>query len=494
MVIQITPHTEPAQVAQGIPEAESPQKIKPEKDGLGVFAKLLAGLSGRGLSGHGLTATAEEGATGAELPGDALLAEEAQSADLQMIAKDKGKGTRTGKIAQEAAIAAAPEKNGAIKTKTTGDIEPEPVEFGLSEQEMNLLFSVGRLVGQPEEDISGEESAKLAIEADSESDSLESIEAIFARLAEGAALAQAEKQTATASSMATGELAQNRKNPVEKTKSQGASAETLAFDRQATQELANDAFLRQAEAKKAVGSEKEGRNRLEEARNRDRRRVATLEVRDFRSTGATAESTGKDGAVQIRVGAESRMPSGAGNREVTLELRLTNQGQEAPSAQNSWEAKASQAFESMLARELHQNFNNDIVRHASVMLRDNNEGTIRLALKPESLGNVKISLEMVENKITGHIVVESEEALRAFEREIASLEKAFRDSGFEGADLEMSLAADGREQQQWQETEASRSLPWQFAASRYDETAEQMEIPLTLDVYRHGARAINMLA
>jgi flagellar hook-length control protein FliK len=101
---------------------------------------------------------------------------------------------------------------------------------------------------------------------------------------------------------------------------------------------------------------------------------------------------------------------------------------------------------------------------------------------------------MAENRITGHIIVESEEALRAFEREISSLEQAFRDSGFEGANLEMSLAADGREaQQQWQEAEASRFLSGQIAASRYDATVERMDMPLILDPYQQGTRAINVL-
>jgi hypothetical protein len=100
---------------------------------------------------------------------------------------------------------------------------------------------------------------------------------------------------------------------------------------------------------------------------------------------------------------------------------------------------------------------------------------------------------MAENKIIGHIVVESEEALRAFEREISSLEKAFRDSGFDSANLDMSLAADGRgAEQQWQETEASRLLPGQVAASRYDAALEQMAVPITLDIYQ-GTGAVNVL-
>jgi flagellar hook-length control protein FliK len=51
---------------------------------------------------------------------------------------------------------------------------------------------------------------------------------------------------------------------------------------------------------------------------------------------------------------------------------------------------------------------------------------------------------MADNKVTGHILVESEEALRAFEKEIHSLEQAFKDGGFQGASLEVSVSADGR--------------------------------------------------
>ena len=102
----------------------------------------------------------------------------------------------------------------------------------------------------------------------------------------------------------------------------------------------------------------------------------------------------------------------------------------------------SKGFEDALARELRGDLSSNIVRQAAIIVRDGNEGTIRLSLRPGSLGDVKIRLELTENKITGHIVLESNEALRAFERELPVLEKAFRDSGFSETNLEMSLAQD----------------------------------------------------
>ena len=489
MVIITTPHTEPAQATQNIPDVESPQKLKPEKNGIGVFAKILAGLTNRGLQKTG----AEEGAITAS--GDIPLAENAEFNDLKAVLNSKG-SVRAGKTTREAAPTAENEKIKTKKSQKIDEIEPEQTQLH-PQQDKNIFFALSRLTDQGTEQIPWEENGEYVLKADSIHNKRETLktEVVFATSSQDTTAVGQEKQTTTTTAFAIQELTEKPKNTYEKIKNRVNSTESPVSDRQAAKELPNDTTLQQSQAKKTVVGEN-GRNRLEEARNRDRRRGQSLalEVRDFRSTGTQNEAANKDSAINLRAVAETRLPSEGTSREITLELRLPNQGQDT-TAVSSWEAKAGQAFEDMMARELHQNFNNDIVRHASVMLRDSGEGTIRLALKPESLGNVKIRLEMAENKITGHIIVESEEALRAFEQEISSLEKAFRDSGFDGANLEMSLAADSREaQQQWQGTEASRALPWQFAASRYDIAVERMEIPLTLDVYWQGARAINVLA
>jgi flagellar hook-length control protein FliK len=133
------------------------------------------------------------------------------------------------------------------------------------------------------------------------------------------------------------------------------------------------------------------------------------------------------------------------------------------------ENRPVQSFQGMLSRELHENLNGDIVRHASVMLRDGGEGTIRLSLRPETLGTVKIRLEITENKITGRIIVESDEAFKAFEQELHALEQSFRDSGFDGANLEMAFTSgSGQEGQRGREGEAGSLFSGRRAASRYD--------------------------
>jgi hypothetical protein len=236
----------------------------------------------------------------------------------------------------------------------------------------------------------------------------------------------------------------------------------------------------------------ESRSRLAEPRQKDKRRDRlNIEVRDFRTVNDTASGPPN---VQSARPLETPLP-GRGETEILVELR-GNPGREPQTVDHSWESRAGRSVEDFLARELHQNLNGDIVRHASVALRDGGEGTIRLALRPESLGNVKIRLEMAENKVTGHIIVESEAALRAFEREVSSLEQAFRDSGFDAAELDMSLAREGGGEG-GREDGGRSSLPEQLAALRYDAALERPEPAAgearTGIFTRNGRIAVNML-
>jgi hypothetical protein len=225
------------------------------------------------------------------------------------------------------------------------------------------------------------------------------------------------------------------------------------------------------------GKTGEGEGRSADIRTRDRRRERlNPEVRDLRT--AAGEEAAVAGTADIRPGPEAG--PGGENRsgripetELPVELRSAGakaRGEVAGESEN----RAPESFHEILSRELHQNLNGDIVRHASILLRDGGEGLIRLSLKPESLGNVKIRLEMAENKIAGHIIVESDEALRAFEKEIRSLEQAFRDSGFDGANLEMSLAGDGGQYDDGRRAFFEEPSAFRLAAAAYD----TVEVPL----------------
>ncbi|MDR2096917.1 MAG: flagellar hook-length control protein FliK [Spirochaetaceae bacterium] len=181
------------------------------------------------------------------------------------------------------------------------------------------------------------------------------------------------------------------------------------------------------------------------------------------------------GTARLADAVEPRRVNAAPEAEITVNIR--GEARSAPAGEGvggagGAAAKPSALFENFLARELQQNLNGDIVKQAQVLLREGGEGTIRLSLKPESLGKVKISLEMTENKITGKIVVESGEALRAFEREMDALEQTFRSEGFDGASLSLELS--GHEEPRGGEAEWRTDggrLSVKTASARYDETS-----------------------
>ena len=455
MVIQTSPHTEPASLAaqqSGAPklrgsEAE-PQGIT-KKNQLGVFARILAGLTNKGLPKEGRKS---------DLP-----AEIPEKIDQKPILNSKTKNTK----------------------KKSGDehLLGHP-HLELSVQEKNILSHVKIITDQ------AKPKKKDEIKPDELKVNPQQPGKIFAKeaseekaLSQEAEVLKADVNESLHMEVKPEQLV-NEKTIVQQAKTQIPPAEKTNVDNS----------IPMGQATKVSVNENDNNVKQDNVKSKDKKRNLIFDVKDFRSTENHTEGTQKSNGLQINSGMDNR--ADGVSKEISLELRLHGQGQENSKAATSWEVKAGNAFEDMLARELHQNFNNDIVRHASMALREGSgghtEATIRLTLKPESLGNVKIHLKLAENKITGVIFVDSEDALRAFEREISSLEKAFQESGFEGANLEMSLAADGRGTQQWQETEASRSMSDYFAASRYDEAIEGLESQ-SYDLLSQGTWAINML-
>ena len=63
-----------------------------------------------------------------------------------------------------------------------------------------------------------------------------------------------------------------------------------------------------------------------------------------------------------------------------------------------------------------------------------------MALKPEALGNVKITLELSDKVVSGHITVASREAFEAFRQNLDTLRQAFVQSGFDNATFTLSIA------------------------------------------------------
>lgn len=130
--------------------------------------------------------------------------------------------------------------------------------------------------------------------------------------------------------------------------------------------------------------------------------------------------------------------SSNGENQITMEL--SSQAQKNILSENSQTSSAQgSTFQAMLSNQI-QNNAADFVKAGSIVLKDNNKGSINLILHPESLGNVKINLELNDKMISGKIIVATKEAYEAFRENLNVLKQAFNQSGFDTSNFDVSFA------------------------------------------------------
>jgi flagellar hook-length control protein FliK len=91
---------------------------------------------------------------------------------------------------------------------------------------------------------------------------------------------------------------------------------------------------------------------------------------------------------------------------------------------------------------LRQMAGSELTRAAGIILRDGG-GEIKLTLKPESLGSVRIRMNLVDNAIEGRIIVDNSAVKHIFEGSLDSLMRAFTAEGFQTASLQVSVGGQG---------------------------------------------------
>ena len=128
-----------------------------------------------------------------------------------------------------------------------------------------------------------------------------------------------------------------------------------------------------------------------------------------------------------------------GNATISLSLKNDNQF-----VDNGQIVNHNSDFSSMLSREIASSAK-DLVQTGSIILKDNNAGTINLILNPEELGSVKIKLEISDNQITGKILVASKEAYDAFNQNLNLLKNAFIDSGFSAGGFDLAFTGSNQQ-------------------------------------------------
>jgi len=166
-----------------------------------------------------------------------------------------------------------------------------------------------------------------------------------------------------------------------------------------------------------------------------------LEVRDYR-TRAAAENSQSAGRADKAKGDAIPHRSADIDRDLEMpQIRLVktwNGGAEGVTS------SARPARGSTFSAFLRETMNNQIVKQSGIVLRNDNQGEIRLVLKPEHLGRVRLRIQLDENRLSGRIFVDSNFVKESFEQNMSSLYRAFKNSGFEASGFEVLV--DGGEQ------------------------------------------------
>ncbi len=128
----------------------------------------------------------------------------------------------------------------------------------------------------------------------------------------------------------------------------------------------------------------------------------------------------------------------------------------------------------------------EIVQQAGIILRDGGEGEIRLVLKPEHLGSLRIRLQLGESSLEGRIVVDNSNVKELLEAHLEQLKSALRQEGWASANIDVTLSGGGGDRRD-PTPAAPQAVAGRTAGQFERATPASMELDL-------GFTAVNLLA
>jgi flagellar hook-length control protein FliK len=128
----------------------------------------------------------------------------------------------------------------------------------------------------------------------------------------------------------------------------------------------------------------------------------------------------------------------------------------------------------------------EIVHQAGIILRDGGEGEIRLVLKPENLGSVRIRLQLGESSLEGRIVVDNSNVKELLDAHLEQLKSALRQEGYASANIDVTVSGGGGERRD--------PPPEPVLAAVSGRTAGEFERAATPALLDLGFTTVNLLA
>ncbi|MFW5842871.1 MAG: flagellar hook-length control protein FliK [Spirochaetota bacterium] len=173
--------------------------------------------------------------------------------------------------------------------------------------------------------------------------------------------------------------------------------------------------------------------------------IRTTVVSRSRNSGETDASGGRQSALQDFSGRSDPSVVKEASDGPRFDTPASEAARSGPGSANTSSLEGSRDVAPRhLQQQLKDFATGDVVRHARFVIRENAGGEIRLLLRPEQLGTVRVRLEVQDNRIAGRIIVENTTVRDAFEQTLSDLHRAFREAGLETGSLEVTVGEDGQ--------------------------------------------------
>jgi flagellar protein FlbC len=162
-----------------------------------------------------------------------------------------------------------------------------------------------------------------------------------------------------------------------------------------------------------------------------------LVVVDLRKKSDAKTSSHEGAADALKVPSQVAADKDAGaqfsQRLGALRDGLPEADQKPPAAPSAPQSAGQDAME-----RLREMSGSELIRASNMILKEGG-GEIRLVLKPESLGSIRIRMNLVDNHIEGRIVVDSSAVKQVIDGSIDALTRALTAEGFQTGALQVSV-------------------------------------------------------
>ena len=178
-------------------------------------------------------------------------------------------------------------------------------------------------------------------------------------------------------------------------------------------------------------------------------RVVDLRTKATRSGGAAASSA-EESATAAKSAATAT--TDAKEQNASFMQRLSGARDSSVAVAEKPAPAASAQTQTPLER-LRDMAGSELAQATNLILKDGG-GEIRLLLKPESLGSVRIRMNVVDNRIEGTIVVDSAAVKHVFDGSVDALRRALTAEGFQTGSLSVSVGGQGADPGDHQQRQA----------------------------------------